>query len=129
MIDRAAAEDFLERMRQARVADDLDALLDLFDAEAVFTVVGVGRGARGRDALRAALTDLVETFEFVSWTPIETFVSGNDIAVRHRLKVRHRATGREAETETSEFLSMKDGRCRSFTQYTDTALVAVLAAL
>ncbi|GEP00468.1 nuclear transport factor 2 family protein [Methylobacterium haplocladii] len=129
MLDRAAVEAFLDRMRRARIAGDCDALLELFDDDAVFTVVGLGPGARGKDAIRTALNGLIEQFEFVAWTPIEIVVNGDEIAVRHRLEARHTATGRTAETETSEFLSMKDGRCRSLTQYTDTALVAVLTAL
>lgn len=128
MLEAGDAERLLEAMRVARVAGDVEGTARFFADDAVFRVVGVGAEARGKDAIRAALANLIELFEFLEWQPVETIVRGNDVATRHRLKVRHRPSGKILETETSEFLSLQDGRCRSFTQYTDTAQVAALIA-
>ena len=128
MLDEAEAERFLEAMRVARVAGDAEAAADLFDDEAVFRIVGFEADARGKAAVRAALEELIAVYEFLEWQPLKVFVAGDDIATQHRLKLRHRPTGTVVETQTSEFLSMKDGRCLSFTQYADTAKIAALSA-
>lgn len=124
----AEAERFLNAMRAARIAGDLDAATDFFDEDAVFTIVGLGADVRGKAAIRDLLSGLIAQYEFLDWRPIQVFVDGDDIAVRHHLTLRHGPSGKVVETQTSEFLSMRDGRCRSFTQYVDTALVSALNA-
>jgi ketosteroid isomerase-like protein len=54
-------------------------------------------------------------------------VEGSKAAVRTRIKVTSTVTGQTAETETADFIEVKDGRIISFVQYCDTALAAKLA--
>ncbi len=126
MLDVRQAEKFLQDLSTVRVAADVEALLEQFHDDATFRIVGVGMPAIGKTVIPSALQALVGQFEFIEWQRLEVFVSGNALAVRHRLKVRDRTTGKVAETETSEFLTMRDGRCTSFVQFADTALVVAL---
>ena len=126
MFDLPKAQDFLKNMASARIRGDVDAIMEFFQDDAVFRVVGVAT-AEGRDDIRAAVQTLVHQFEFLEWDALDVVVHGGSIAVRQHLKVRSRQNGKVAETETAEFLTIKDGRCAAFTQYADTALVVALS--
>lgn len=123
MLDLPQAEQFVASVTEVRLTADVDALMALFHADAVFRIVGVGEVVTGKEAIRAALERLVEDFEFLEWQPIKSFVDNDDIVVRQRLKVRHVGSGKIAETETCEFLTVKDGKCTSYVQFADTALI------
>ena len=123
MLDLSTAQDFLTRLSVARVADDVDTLAGFFTDDAVFRIVGFGEAATGKEAIRSALRGIIEEFEFLEWKQTKVFVNGNDLAAHHRLKVRHRKTGRTTDTETSEFLAMSNEHCSSFIQFADTALI------
>lgn len=126
MIELCEAETFLTSLSTTRVAGDMDALMTLFHDDAIFAVVGLGEPVNGKAAIHAAVQDLTDSFEFLEWRKLQSVVSNNEIAVRHYLKVRHRPSGTVAETATAEFITLRDGRCSSFIQYADTALVAAL---
>lgn len=128
MLERAEAEDFMERMRRVRMAGDLEGAMDLFDDEAVFTLVGLVGNIRGKSAIRDVLADLIDNYEFLDWQPISLFVDGDGLAVRHRLKVRHVPSGQVVDTESCEFVTLKQGRVETFTQYADTAAIAAFTA-
>ena len=123
MLDLSTAQDFLTRLSVARVTDDVDTLVSFFTDDGVFRIVGFGEAATGKEAIRSALQGIVQEFEFLEWKQTNVFVNGNDLAARHRLKVRHRKTGTTTDTETSEFLVMSNGHCSSFVQFADTALI------
>ena len=126
MLDLQTAEAFISQVRTLRVAGETDKLVDLFDDQGLFWIVGIGEPAIGKQAIRQALEGLVDEFQFLEYRPILIFVHGNHASIRHGIKVRHRPTGTVVGTETSDFVEMKDGRCLSYTQYVDTALIARL---
>ena len=126
MLDLPTAQDFLSRLSVARVTDDVDTLVSFFTDDGVFRIVGFGEAATGKEAIRSTLQSIVQEFEFLEWKQTNVFVNGNDLAAHHRLKVRHRRTGTMIDTETSEFLVMSNGHCRSFVQFADTALIQEL---
>ncbi len=133
MIDRTTAERLMSDVRDLRVAGDTDGIMALFGDGATFRIVGsatgwpFGEAVAGKDAIRAALADITERFEFLEYRAIKTLIDGDAAAVRCVAKVRHRSSGKVAETETSDFFTFEDGKCSSFTQYADTALAMEIA--
>lgn len=127
MLERSAVEQVWGKVRHARVAGDVEAIVAVFGDDATFRIVGHGEPARGKAAIRAALDGLVRRYKFLTYDPIRIFVDGDEAAIRHRLVLQDRATGGTIETETADFLTIKDGRCAAYVQYIDTALAQRLA--
>ena len=126
MANPASIEQVLERVRIARVAGDLDALMAEFDEHPTFRIVGFGDPSVGREAVRETLRRLIDLFDFVAYRPISTLIVGTDVVMRYGLTVRHRPSGRTADTENSDHLVFAGERCSSYIQHVDTALITRL---
>ncbi len=126
MLQMNAAHAFLGAISDLRIAGNATALSDLFTDDAVFWVQGLGDPVKGKSLVEKALANLIDVYEFLDYKTIKIFIDGDEMAVRRSLKVRHRSSGAVAETETAEFLTMKDGKCSNFIQYADSALAIAL---
>jgi ketosteroid isomerase-like protein len=133
MLDKPAVEAFLANVHALRVAGDVEGLVALFDDEATFRIVGSAanwpftEAAVGKDAIRTALRGLVDTFSFLEYRVERALIDGDDVSVHCALKVRHNPSGRIANTEVSDLMTFKNGRCLSYTQFADTALAIELS--
>ena len=133
MIDRAGIEAIVRATYAARVRGDVDGTVHHFDQNATFRLVGdtaaspVPGVAAGAPKFRAHLAELIKAFTFHSYDIVDMVVEGSKAAVRTRIRVTSTMTGQTAETETADFIEVKDGRIVSFVQYCDTALAAKLA--
>ncbi len=90
----------------ARVRGDVEGVLDVFTSDAQFKLNAVPQKApvslrtEGTNALRQAMTQLVQTFEFQKLDIIDAVVEGSKAAIRIRIMVRSKQTGNIAETES-----------------------------
>jgi ketosteroid isomerase-like protein len=101
-------DDVLNLMREvyaARVKDDVELL-----------------------STRKALQMLVAAFEFLACDIVDAVVEGERAAIRVKLRVRARATGAIAETESLDLVAIRDGKLAAYTQFFDTAVAERLMA-
>lgn len=117
----------------ARVNGDVDKVLAVFTPDAKFTLnaappqptVSVMTEGGG---MRAALSQLVEAFEFKDLKIVDSVVEGSKAAIRIRFTVRSRATGKMAVTESLDLIEFRDGKVASYTQFFDSAIADRLLA-
>ena len=132
MLDQHAIEAFLERVHSLRIAGETEAIVDLFDEDATFRIVGGAADwpfsgpAVGKAAIRTVIERLVGTFAFLEYRVEKAFFHGPDVSVHCAVKIRHNPSGRTVDTEVSDFLTFRDGKCVAYTQFADTALALEL---
>ena len=78
--------------------------------------------------MRAALSDLIEAFEFKNLEIIDSVVEGAKAAIRIRFTVTSRATGKTAVTESLDLIEFRDGKVASYTQFFDSAVATRLTS-
>ena len=116
----------------ARVRGDVEGVLGIFTSDAQFKLNAVPQKApvslrtEGTNALRQAMTQLVQTFEFQKLDIIDAVVEGSKAAIRIRIMVRSKQTGNVAETESLDLVEFRDGKIASYTQFFDTAVAEQL---
>ena len=128
MLERHAVESFLSHLRTLRVAGDADKAAEHFTDDAVFRISGFGEPTTGKAAIREALRGLMAEFAFLEFRPIHTLIDGDHVAMCSALKIRHEPSGRIVDTETFDFVTLKDGKIAAYHQYIDTRLAAELVA-
>ncbi len=135
MTNPALIKDVLTSIYEARVRGDVEGTLAGFDENAVFEINGRGVGAaslstplRGKAAIRAALQDLIDNFQFSDWRSLAILVDGDGAALHWRGKVTYRPNGKSADLEFSDIFAFKNGKIISFHQSTDTAMLQQLVA-
>jgi ketosteroid isomerase-like protein len=128
MVARSAVDGFLQSLCAARVAGDAEALGKMLGDDVTFQIVGFEDKVTGKAAFMAALRQLIEDFHFVEWRPIHVIAEGDSVAMRCVLKVRHRSKERMEETETADFIELRDGKIVSYVQYADTRLATELTS-
>lgn len=118
----------------ARVNGDVDKVLAVFTPDAKFTLNAappqptVSVMAEGNGGMRAALSDLIEAFEFKDLKIVDSVVEGSKAAIRIRFTVTSRATGKSAVTESLDLIEFRDGKVASYTQFFDSAIAARLTS-
>jgi ketosteroid isomerase-like protein len=118
----------------ARVNGDVDKVLAVFTPDAKFTLNAappqptVSVMAESNGGMRAALSDLIEAFEFKDLKIVDSVVEGSKAAIRIRFTVTSRATGKSAVTESLDLIEFRDGKVASYTQFFDSAIAARLTS-
>jgi ketosteroid isomerase-like protein len=118
----------------ARVNGDVDKVLEAFTPDATFTLNAappqptVSVMTEGSGGMRAALSALIEAFEFKDLEIIDSVVEGSKAAIRIRFTVTSRATGKTAVTETLDLIEFRDGKVASYTQFLDSAMASRLTS-
>ena len=130
MADRQDIEKVVRDAYAARAAKDLDAIARLVMPNAEFQLAGspatfpAAARAQGSAQLVAAVKSLIETFDFLEQTMVESVIEGNKAAVLWRVKLKHNPTDQVFDTELFDLWTIRDGRVASLVQFCDTALVA-----
>lgn len=119
----------------ARVRGDVNQIVEAFTPDARFALNAappqacVAVDAKGCDGVQAALSELVDAFEFQKLNIVDSVVEGSRAAIRIRFTVKSRATGRTAVTESFDLLEFRDGKVASYTQFFDTAIADRLTSV
>jgi ketosteroid isomerase-like protein len=130
MTDKAGIEKVIQDAYAARAANDLDAIARIFTPDAVFQMVGSqatfpgATRAEGQAQLLASVGALVQAFDFLEQTLLNSVIEDNKAATHWRLKVKHNATGEVFVTELFDLWTIDGGRVASLLQFCDTALLA-----
>ena len=130
MSDRQDIEKVVRDAYAARAAKDPDAIAQLVIPNAEFQLAGspstfpAAARAQGSAQLVAAVKSLIETFDFLEQTMVESVIEGNKAAVLWRVKLKYNPTGQVFDTELFDLWTIRDGRVASLVQFCDTALVA-----
>jgi ketosteroid isomerase-like protein len=135
MTSAALYKDSLMSTYAARVRDDLEGTLAAFADDVAFEFNGRGVGVsslaspiHGKDALRPAMREFIESFKFSDWRAVSFLADGDKAALHWRATVTFPASGKSAEFDVFDFMTFRDGKISAFHQTTDTALLMAMAA-
>lgn len=116
----------------ARVRGDVEGVLRVFAANANFQINSaqsqpqLSYFVEDTNALRRAMTELVETFTFSDMQILDSVIEGSKAVVRHSFTVQAKPTGKSTRTEVLDLFEFEDGKIVSMVQFCDTAIVAHL---
>lgn len=122
--------DLAIKMYAARAANDLQATLAYFHADAAFSISGdagatpIACDVCGEGAFAAALEGLIAEWPWVEQEILETVEEGDRVAVRHRIGARNARSGEIVETVLFDLIEIRDGKVSRMVQHLDTELVA-----
>jgi ketosteroid isomerase-like protein len=111
-------------------AGDVDGVLSLCRDDISFWWVATNGmdphadARRGREAFKARLEDLHETFHYHSLEPVDLIAAGDRAATRAEARMTHRASRRRFTVPIADFWTIRDGRVCDLIHYFDTALIA-----
>ena len=131
-MERTMIERTIKDAYAARKRGDVDSIVKMFTDDAHFQLAGayvtspVAVETMSSGDLKAALTALVATFEWLEQDIQSILVEGDKAAVHWRGKIRSTVTGQVVDTELVDLFELKDGRISSFVEFCDTALAARL---
>ena len=131
-MDRTNIERTIKDAYAARKRGDVESIVKMFTENAHFQLAGayvtspVAVETTGSGDLKAALTALVATFEWLEQDIQSILVEGDKAAVHWRGKIRSTVTGEIVDTELVDLFEVKDGQISSFVEFCDTALAARL---
>ena len=131
-MERTMIERTIKDAYAARKRGDVDSIVKMFTDDAHFQLAGayvtspVAVETMSSGDLKAALTALVATFEWLEQDIQSILVEGDKAAVHWRGKIRSTVTGEVVDTELVDLFELKDGRISSFVEFCDTALAARL---
>ena len=114
--DRLAVERLLEELYAARVAARLDALCDLFCADARFRLSGSSDGkpiaiaAQGIGEIRPWLAMLLKTFRLAHHEVLSRVIDDAKAAVHWRADIHSRITGSVVATELVDLIEIRGAR-------------------
>jgi ketosteroid isomerase-like protein len=135
MTGRQAIENLLEELYAARVRGDLETIVSLFAANAIFQVAGTDDASpmptlvKGNAAITSLMQTMITDFEVSDFTIVEMLIDGPSAAVRWQGTFMYTKTGQMFSTELADFITVAEGKVVSFIEFLDTALAAkVLAA-
>jgi ketosteroid isomerase-like protein len=135
MTERQAIEDLLGELYAARVRGDLDAVVNLFAANATFQVAGTDEASamptlvKGNAGIRDLMRGMLANFEVSDFTVLEMLIDGPSAAVRWQATFMYTKTGRMFATELADFITVVNGKVVSFIEFLDTALAAKVLAV
>jgi uncharacterized protein len=130
---RAEIETMIRKFYAARVAGNVQEIVDGMAADVDFTLAGnsaaspVAGRLRGSDKLHPHITKLVQAFKFNTYEIVSLVVEGSKAVVHARANVTSTVTGETVDTDLADFFTFKDGRIAAFVQFCDTALAGKLA--
>jgi len=116
MTERQAIEDLLEELYAARVRGDLDAVVNLFAANATFQVAGTDEASamptlvKGNAGIRDLMRGMLANFEVSDFTVLEMLIDGPSAAVRWQATFMYTKTGRMFATELADFITGSTAR-------------------
>lgn len=132
MATRADIERIIRAAYAARVRNDLDACLALFNPRSGLRLAGASSASPiavrrlGTGELRDVLADLFRVFVWSDHEIISMVIEGSKVAVHGRAKMRSTVTGETVVTELADFWEIDEDHISSFTEFCDTALAARL---
>jgi ketosteroid isomerase-like protein len=107
---------------------DMDGLLAMLTDDITWEtpkVEGAPYGGRtvGKSGVAEFFRKMAEAEEILAFEPREFIAQGNRVVAIGRFKGRVRATGREAESTFVHVFTIEGGKCSSFLELFDTAVV------
>jgi ketosteroid isomerase-like protein len=132
MASREAMIETIHQAYDARDKSDIEGLMAAFHPNAVFELKGekdiveIAGAVQGHSNLRAAMTALIETFEFVKRDIVEAIVEGDRAAVRSRATIRFTPKDIVVTTDILDMFRFEDGKITELVEFADTALIKSL---
>jgi ketosteroid isomerase-like protein len=129
MTDRKMIEAVIDRCYAARQKGDIETLMSAFDPDAVFELAGskelvpAAEAARGHQAIRATMTELIAVFDFIHRDIIYMAIDGERAAVHSRVKMKFIPKDRTFTTDLIDSFHFKDGKIVELVEFADTALI------
>jgi len=132
MTGREQIADTMRRVYQARLNNDVDAIMEFFANDATFQLAGSDKASpapmrvAGATQVRDTLGQLIKTFQFLKHDILTMVIDDPHVAVQWRATVRATPTGKSEVTDVLDLVEFRNGRIVSFKEFCDTALVAHL---
>lgn len=123
----AQREEMLAMVRRAYAArdnDDAESLVAAFHPKGLFTLMGdknaleLTGSVEGHPSLRDAFSKLIEDFGFEGREILAELVDGERVAIRSRVNVRYRPTGKAVSTEILDLFRFQDGKIVELIEFT-----------
>ena len=134
MTSRDSMIEMIKQALAARDKGDIDGVMAAFHPNATFELKGakdvleVAGSVQGHRDVRAAMTQFIESFEFMKREIVETLVDGDRIAVHSRVKVRFIPKDIVVTTELLDRFRLADGKVVELVEFADTALIKQLVS-
>jgi len=134
MTERAAIEALIRGAYAARHRGDLDALMEYLHPDCSYRLAGGPEAAEifarpdGHSAVREQMAGLIDTYAFSNIEELALTIEGDRATLHWRADVECKPTGRSGSFEILDVFTLRDGKVKSLTQFTDTAGVARLSA-
>jgi len=128
MADRAVMERVIREAYAARVAGDVDGVMQHFGPDAEFCIAGCPSASAvpcrisGHDEVRSAMERLLTAFDFSDLEPVDMLIDGDRAVVHWKVAVRSASTGESAETEIVDLFRFEGDKVVAMQQFADTAL-------
>jgi ketosteroid isomerase-like protein len=118
----------IARLYAARKSGDLDGIMRFFHDHATFAMNGskkasaIAMEAKGTEQIRAALKNLLDSYDMHEQTILSFLVDDEKAAVHHRSKLKFRPTGEVFDTEMLDLWKFEGDKIVSVIEFVDTAL-------
>jgi len=122
-MDRHEIDRLVRGIYDARLAENLDALCDLFSDDAVFQISGAGQTnpisnrAAGAAEIRWLLASLIKSFKLRNHIILSILIDGSEAAVHWRAEIHSRITGSTVPTEFVDLLEFRNAWIVSYTEF------------
>jgi len=120
-LTRDDALSLFARRRDAWLASDLDAYLDLFSPDVEFRSPAHVEPLRGREAFATLVRASAAALEPVSFDFSQLAVHGDVVLAEWHIAARHRASGRRIAWWGMSVCTLEDGRIKTWREYWNPA--------
>ncbi|AJA60600.1 nuclear transport factor 2 family protein [Bradyrhizobium japonicum] len=126
--------DVIKRAYAARGDGDAADLVAAFHPEGQFNLVGdksalhLTGNVQGHEPLRGAFGQFIDHFDFEKREILSELVEGNCAAIRSRLVIRYRPSGKVFSTEVLDLFKFQDGKIIELIEFADTAQIKAIVS-
>ena len=126
--------DVIKRAYAARGDGDAAGLVAAFHPEGLFNLVGdksalhLTGSVQGHEPLRGAFGQFIDHFDFEKREILTELVEGNCAAIRSRLVIRYRPSGKVFSTEVLDLFKFQDGKIIELIEFADTAQIKAIVS-
>ena len=126
--------DVIKRAYAARGEGDVKGLVATFHPEGLFNLVGdnsalhLTGSVQGHEPLHDAFGQFIDHFDFEKREILSELVEGNCAAIRSRLVIRYRPSGKVFSTEVLDLFKFQDGKIIELIEFADTAQIKAIVS-
>jgi ketosteroid isomerase-like protein len=133
-MNRNHIEQAVRALWDARLHNDLDAMMELLADDAVYAMNGRGTGVpallkptEGKPGVREIFRELLDVWHFDNWREVSLVIEGNKAFLHWSARATCVPTKKSDDFDVFDVFTFRDGQIIKMHQSTDTALMMSLA--